>query len=274
MESLTDIEKLLNNLELINDASLNSNWTILEKLDEKKEEIKKIINISDFDSDLKKECLECKEYLDVKFKAIGVLVKELVNIILVQQKELTWFREELIQEKKKTEELIQKSEELYLDQLTKVGNRHKYNQIIQELLLNYRTNWASFSLGLIDIDDFKKINDTYGHPVGDKTLKVLAAFLTQKGKDKFSVFRFWWEEFIILSTSENENELKDTLNNILKELNKKRLMLNKNGTKNIRISFSWGTTEIKDPNQKVEDLEEEADKKLYQAKKSGKNKVL
>lgn len=109
-------------------------------------------------------------------------------------------------------------EKIYTDTLTKVFNREKFNIDLENRLNLFQQSGESFTLVLIDIDYFKKINDNYGHSFGDFTLVEISNVILGSISKKETLYRWGGEEFAILS-SQNKNEVYNTCE-VLKEKNK------------------------------------------------------
>lgn len=156
---------------------------------------------------------------------------------------------------KKLEEIANK------DYLTGVNTRaYGYN-----LILNLIKNNVHFSLSLLDIDNFKGINDTFGHMFGDEVLKAIADKIKEEIDNDDIVIRFGGEEFIVIFVNCTSIEAKEKLDKIREDINE--IIFDNE----VRVSISAGIKEW--DNTKIEDVIEQADKLLYKAKKEGKNKV-
>jgi diguanylate cyclase len=152
------------------------------------------------------------------------------------------------------------------DTLTGIGNRRLFEEIFQaHQSLGDRYDVTLFLL-LFDIDNFKSINDTFGHNVGDFVLKELAE-LVSKSIRKSDIFVRWGgEEFAILL------RYSDPMT-VMKIADQIRKRIDKNSFENIvHVTCSFGLTSIQ-PNEILEDVFERADKALYRAKEDGKNTV-
>ncbi len=162
---------------------------------------------------------------------------------------------------------------LQKDPLTNLLSRRLLKEIFLNVMDLSILSGEPFAVAFIDIDDFKKINDKYGHLIGDEVLKTLAKILKKELRSSDYVFRYGGEEFLIILPS-----IKDlpTLIEILEKIRKKveQTPLEINGNK-IKFTISIGAVLIKE-NKRVplEKVVEEADKLMYKAKKSGKNKVV
>lgn len=167
------------------------------------------------------------------------------------------------------EELRKENESLQTDQLTWLNNRHKYWKEFSMLTKKFAESGHIFSCAIIDIDDFKKINDTHWHLVWDAVLKYLAKRLL-KHLERNVVFRFWWEEFLFLYPGD-KSELMEQLNKVLQFFNTSRLVYK--GKVHIPLTFSGWVTNYKEWDDE-DSIYTRADEIMYAVKKSWKNKVI
>ncbi len=140
-------------------------------------------------------------------------------------------------------------------------------------LINTIKQWMSmdnkhFLVVLIDIDDFKKVNDTYGHVYGDEVLIELARLMRQEIKGKGIAARYGGEEFMLLFEEADRQHAVEILERI-----KAGLMEYSMKTRQTVITFSGGMEEYRTEGR-IDELFRSTDKKLYQAKNSGKNRVI
>ncbi len=157
-------------------------------------------------------------------------------------------------------------EQSYIDELTKVLNRKSYNEKLhQELDLFKRYN-TQFCIAMYDIDDFKNINDTYGHDTGDKVLVEMSQTVQSHIRATDRLFRIGGEEFIIIFAS-------NTLSNTLVALQHIRVCVeNMKVIQNQKITVSIGLTQVKEDDT-ADSIYKRVDKLLYDSKLSGKNKI-
>lgn len=154
------------------------------------------------------------------------------------------------------------------DTLTGIYNRRMFEDLFdQNLSFQIRHNINS-SLGMIDIDDFKSINDTYGHDVGDEVIKAVVKSVKEILRTSDVLARWGGEEFIILLKHVNVDDsfmvcekVRKSIENITSDI------LDKN------ITVSLGLTEIKNEDT-IQSAVKRADLALYEAKESGKNKTI
>ncbi len=158
------------------------------------------------------------------------------------------------------------------DSLTTLANRRFFErQIRYELAINKRYNQKA-SLLLIDIDHFKKVNDTHGHQVGDDVLVELGQFLRKNVRESDTVCRWGGEEFMLL-LSHTDSAGAEVLAKRLRQEIESRLFLE--GKTDISLTVSIGVTELslagEDP---FKTTYETIDKALYKAKETGRNTVI
>ena len=154
------------------------------------------------------------------------------------------------------------------DLLTGLKNRRAINQIIDERISNHMTN---FSIAIIDIDFFKKINDTYGHNAGDYILMKLADKLRKlEGYDIISS-RWGGEEFLILSPNYMQyNDFIKILKDFITYIEEYTFVHNK---KQIKLTISIGASQYNN-HKKIQKAIEQADINLYRAKDEGRNRII
>ncbi len=163
------------------------------------------------------------------------------------------------------------------DPLTTVYNRRAFEKFYNATFIKnnmYKSLGldASFSVIMIDVDNFKKINDTYGHDIGDKVLKTLGTFLNSKRRKSDIVARYGGEEFvIILSDTDKIDALKFSIN--LLENIKENIKIPVNELLAITITVSIGVSVFPYDSENKDNLIKIADENLYHTKTNGKNGV-
>jgi diguanylate cyclase (GGDEF)-like protein len=156
------------------------------------------------------------------------------------------------------------------DALTKLSNRAAFDEYFAKEIVRQYHNEFDLAIAVADLDNFKRINDTYGHSAGDKTLQVIANTLTKViGEDAF-ICRYGGEEFVLIFSNQDKTSVINKLNILRKKVEK--LPFTFKGTR-VSITISTGVTLVqKDDN--VHSAFERADTALYQAKHEGKNRVI
>ncbi|MFK3937812.1 diguanylate cyclase [Alkalihalobacillus sp. NPDC078783] len=174
-----------------------------------------------------------------------------------------------IQNRIKLRSIFERS--LMYDDLTGVFNR-RYLRLegTRQLELFHRYD-TIFSLVLLDLDFFKKINDTYGHLVGDDVLKGFADFLTSRKRVGDLVIRLGGEEFVLLLPNTNKYQAFQMVERFRIEF-QELLFTSKEIT--FHVTVSAGISEVAKDISKIEELSDKADKALYAAKRAGRNKAL
>lgn len=153
------------------------------------------------------------------------------------------------------------------DPLSKLYNRHKIDiELLHEHSLGKRYG-GTFSMLLIDIDFFKRVNDNYGHPAGDSVIKQLGALLSRNCRDVDVVGRWGGEEFIILCPKINVRQAIELANRVRTDVEKY------NFTISAPITVSIGVAEFRS-HECVSELIKRCDDNLYQAKNNGRNCVV
>jgi len=162
--------------------------------------------------------------------------------------------------------------ELKLDGLTEIYNKKYFLEIYESFWKHSISNRTNISIIMIDIDNFKNYNDTYGHVKGDFVLKEVAKALKLREND--IVARYGGEEFIVL-VNDISNEMviaiADRIREAVELLNIENIVSDK--LRKLTISLGVATT-IADKNMESIDLIKKADKNLYKAKNSGRNRVV
>ena len=156
------------------------------------------------------------------------------------------------------------------DALTKIYNRGYFANIGQSFFLVHKEKALPLSAIIFDIDNFKSINDSYGHHIGDVVLKDLANTVNTLLHSKFIFARYGGEEFaILLENTHLENSLKlaESIRNTLENL----CVPHQNNCINFTVSL--GVATLTDKHQSFEDIMKDADKALYISKYRGKNQT-
>ena len=155
------------------------------------------------------------------------------------------------------------------DALTGLANRKAFDQKLDECFLNWQQSKAMFSLAMIDVDHFKKVNDTYGHPAGDAVLKEMATRLAEIKHDSLLVARYGGEEFAVLFDG-SEAEAAEIMDRLRKSIAGKTFEAD--GV-SIPVTMSCGVSRILSEDR-VGKLVRRADEALYSAKMGGRNRVV
>lgn len=167
-------------------------------------------------------------------------------------------------------ELSKMCEKVHEDHLTGVLNRRGLDSAFERETSRAIRHQAPLCYALLDIDNFKKFNDTHGHKVGDDVLVYLVESVKNTTRPEDVVSRYGGEEFVILLPNTKLEEAVEVLARIRRNLTKK-FFLHEN--KRLLITFSAGIAQHQ-PGESQENTFKRADEALYRAKKGGKNQIL
>jgi diguanylate cyclase len=171
------------------------------------------------------------------------------------------------------DEVIALRAEQLKDPLTRIGNRQYFDQSLIDLTFTAKTHDQPLSLLFCDIDNFKKFNDSFGHQIGDDVLRLAAVMIKDSLREGDIAGRYGGEEFGILlpnTTLQSATEIAECIRNAFSA----RDLKNRGTGETIgRITISIGIAELKKTETSVEFIER-ADKCLYAAKQTGRNRVI
>lgn len=158
-----------------------------------------------------------------------------------------------------------------IDTLTNLHTRrYLYNLGEKEFLISKSHN-NYLSVIMMDIDFFKKFNDTYGHSIGDKILKNVSSNINKALRKHDIAGRYGGEEFVVILPNTDTEEAKAFAENLRVIIQNMKLSIKQHGQINCTISL--GVSSIKSQMDNIEDLIKEADIMLYRAKENGRNRV-
>ncbi|PAF42030.1 GGDEF domain-containing protein [Helicobacter sp. 11S03491-1] len=160
-------------------------------------------------------------------------------------------------------------EQSKLDNLTDVYNRKYIDSIAEVYEKQYQENFLNYSILFFDIDDFKNINDIYGHGAGDKILGIFSKILKQNCRGTDMVGRYGGDEFLILMPNTGLEEARGFANRICKTIENSNFIYK---NQKIKITTSIGIADRSSYEDKSEMIDS-ADKFLYKAKRAGRNRV-
>lgn len=156
------------------------------------------------------------------------------------------------------------------DSLTGLLNHINLKLALEREVSQAQRRKAPLSFVMLDIDNFKSVNDTYGHPVGDQVIKSLARLLIQRLRKGDIAARYGGEEFAVILTDTHAEDAYHLIDNLRKQF-AEISYAHISGDFNVTLSAGIAVCH---PDTDMESLIIEADKALYQAKNSGRNKVL
>jgi diguanylate cyclase len=167
-------------------------------------------------------------------------------------------------------ELEQTSELIRHDPLTGVLNRKGLDEALTRETALARRRGTALCVGLLDIDNFKQINDNHGHQTGDEALQHLVDVVRENVRPQDSVARYGGEEFVVLLPDTLLDSAVATMTRLQRALTKRFFLTRQ---QKLLITFSAGVAELRD-SEAPEEAIDRADKAMYIAKRSGKNRVI
>lgn len=157
------------------------------------------------------------------------------------------------------------------DELTGLSNRRCFDNTLEKEFLRALRYNNKLTLVMFDIDHFKNVNDTYGHPCGDYILKEVANAALQTFRKTDTVFRFGGEEFVVILTETDIKQSEIPLERFRKTIETLDLTYQ---NQQINITVSIGACQLDQSIGNKEEFLQKADNALYDAKNSGRNKVV
>ena len=160
----------------------------------------------------------------------------------------------------------QLEEMAYTDSLTGIYNRLHFNHLLHSEIDKAKRYGEQLSIIFFDVDHFKQVNDTHGHPAGDAVLKEIADVISHANRCSDVFARYGGEEFIVLAAFTKIEGAMEHAQRMRKDIEQHDFQTGK-------VTASFGVTEFNSSSDDQESLLERADKALYQAKSDGRNCV-
>jgi diguanylate cyclase len=206
-------------------------------------------------------------------EGVRALVKELTALGMALRKDVEESRRELDATRKRLDqvsaELERSQSQARIDPLTGSANRRGMEEIVRREIARSRRTRTPFSVAIIDIDHFKRVNDEYGHDAGDQALMHLVTVIKSGLRDTDVVCRYGGEEFAVLLPGANLQGAHYVIDRLRAMVEKSRVRL---ASGLLQICFSAGVAELNDIDDR-DALLKRADKALYAAKRAGRNQV-
>lgn len=270
-ETLTTVQSSVKSTLALNSASNKKhkmlNSLLQKQVGEMSTEISKATSLSSIQQDINKKLALIASTLhkksDVELEQSTLLETKMLEMsskVAMLEKESKAFKKRLKEQEIKSME----------DALTKLANRACFDDYYAKALMKFQHKTFELAIVVFDLDDFKRINDTYGHTAGDKTLQVIANTLKKHIDENTFIARYGGEEFVMVMSKINKTDLVTRLNAIRKEI--ARLPFKFKNDK-VSITVSVGVSHI-NKKDNYHTAFERADKALYKAKAQGKNQVI
>ena len=163
-----------------------------------------------------------------------------------------------------------------MDALTGLNNRRQFEIRLNQELANAKRNNISLCCMMLDVDYFKKVNDTYGHSAGDEVLKLVSDVIKSEIREYDIACRFGGEEFFIILPQTNINEACSVAQRLRKVIEESKMEIKDAETEEvsrIKVTISVGVCEY-ESSMTTDLIIQKADKALYEAKTTGRNRVI
>ena len=222
-----------------------------------------------------KGLVELKDIQELKGK-IAAEVEALNQAVVEKQRreqvQFTHLTEKILVLQRKLETA---KAEASLDGLTGIANRRNFDFTIQRWVIAHEKNEEPFTMAILDLDNFKQINDSYGHQIGDQVLVAAAMELGKNIRGSDYLARYGGEEFIILAAGMKLGESERRFSSLLKKIEGTRFACKsiEKGDLAISVTASCGLAEYA-LGESALDLIRRADEALYEAKRQGKNRAI
>lgn len=201
-----------------------------------------------------------REEDEIRLKEADSTIAELQMSVRNYNKEITLV----------TQRANELEKEVLLDPLLQINNRRSYDLKIADTITNYHRTGVPFSLILIDVDHFKKVNDRFGHRAGDKCLQELAKLVESSVRRSDFVARYGGEELVIILPGGVAEDSRILAEKIRERIDKTRFYYQ---DQVIRITVSLGVTQVKPSDADADELFVRVDEAMYHAKKGGRNRI-
>ncbi len=251
---------------------------IVERLAEELfEEIQKVLkNVSEHDRGISEGGQKLEEMVsmapsqDIQ-KVLNRIMHEVKGLKNVNRKFIKKLEEQKEEINRLREELRRVKEEANIDPLTGLRNRRSFERTLSEFFRDFKKFGYPFSVIMLDLDNFKNINDTYGHLVGDRVLKEIGNILRNYLRAKDVPARTGGEEFTIILPGITREEALMVAERLRKVIANYTI---EHEDRKISPTASFGVAEMNEDIESPEDLLKMADENLYKAKRQGKNAVV
>ena len=175
--------------------------------------------------------------------------------------------------KNQEEQVLKLERKIRRDPLTGVFNRQAMEEDLSSEFSRSRRYKKVFGILMADIDHFKKVNDTYGHAVGDEALKSFAKILKKCLREVDVIYRFGGEEFLILLPETGGDSSLIAALRLQKTVESQVMKSKIDSSLQLQITASFGVSVYKEGDETYQDIMQRADQALYLAKNNGRNRV-
>jgi diguanylate cyclase (GGDEF)-like protein len=201
--------------------------------------------------------------LPVAYTASPYIVNDIINGVIVVFQDIS-------ERKKLREELLHQATH---DALTGLLNRREIENLLSQVFKQAKRYEHALSVCMIDIDHFKKINDAFGHRAGDEAIKKIGHILDQKTRDADLAGRYGGEEFVVALTETPLAGALQWAEQLRSTIESSSISFNDSMTP-IELTVSIGVASVSDEIKNPDQIVDSADRALYLAKDSGRNRVV
>jgi diguanylate cyclase len=170
------------------------------------------------------------------------------------------------------EHLEQVRRDAMTDALTKLANRKAFDEALETACQESERTGAPVTLALVDIDHFKKFNDTWGHQTGDQVIRFVASVLARHAEMPRLAARYGGEEFAFLCPAEGAGRVAAVLEEMRKEIGSRRLKRRSTNEELGNVTISTGFAQLR-RGESISSFIERTDTALYASKRAGRNRV-
>ncbi|SLM27411.1 Putative diguanylate cyclase, signal transduction family protein (GGDEF domain protein) [Desulfamplus magnetovallimortis] len=271
VKRILQIEAGMTNSFMHNNATAKSNEEFENLLNTEIGELKTNIDVSERLQDLKNHVSQTLSSIETALKEKTAKDKA---VKILSEKNRNEFQAGFSKLKKELDQAIKHSRDLETklnqDPLTKVYNRRAYHKRISDEMERFLRYKTIFSILVLDIDFFKKVNDTYGHAIGDKCLQEITRRTKPLLRKNDMLARYGGEEFVIVMPETAADGALAVAEKIRQTIEKIEFIYKKD---TIKMTVSIGVSEVTDGDKNHEKVFERADAALYRAKNEGRNRV-
>lgn len=263
----TAVKKTLNLNSLAGKKHDKINEQLQEQVKEMSTCVEQATSLSNVKNDINTQLELIVNSLDKKSHLEQEQQKILTSQLNEMKQKVTQLEEESVQFEKRIKEQQIKSLQ---DALTKLGNRAAFDEHFSKEIVRFHHKNFDLAIAVLDLDDFKRINDTYGHTAGDKTLQVIANTLKKNLSKVAFIGRYGGEEFVLVFSEINKTDVLKKLTDLKQKIARLPFKFKDN---NVSITTSIGVSHV-NKEDNVHLAFERADQALYEAKNQGKNTIV
>jgi diguanylate cyclase len=209
-------------------------------------------------------------------KELSLMIKGILSETRSMEAHNQKLRGQVEESSKEIEELRDRLEDArrdaLTDTLTGLANRMAFDRALRDNVNRARETGDPLSILMCDLDHFKRVNDEFGHPVGDQVLRLVGQTLVQCVKGQDTAARYGGEEFVVILPHTNVMGAAAVAEFVRRSVASKKIVRKGTGEKLGTVTLSLGVAALM-PNETAEDLLERADRALYIAKENGRNRV-